>query len=549
MRRSGFAVMARLVGMVRPLAGYMALAVVAGTLGHLCASAVTVGGVWLLMDALSRGTVAVGAAAVLAVCAVARGALRYAEQTCNHYIAFRLLALVRDRVFGALRALAPAKLAGRHAGELIGIVTGDIELLEVFFAHTISPVAIAVVYGAVVCGWLGSMHPALALAACASYVLVGAVVPAVTSRMAGDSGMAYREALGRMGSYALDSVRGLDVVCGMGAGEARLAGIGRATDDLIDTAARQSRAAGRGSGLSAAAVVLCDTGMLLLAASLYLDGVLQAEHAVLAVASLVSGFGPVMALANLGSTLQGTFAAGNRVLDILDEEPVVREVVGTGVEPAGDVRFEGVRFGYGDDTVLEGVDLGVPAGSIVGLCGASGSGKSTCLHLLMRWFEPDAGTVSVAGTTVGEISSARLRAMQSPMDQATFLYRDTIRENLLVAKPDASDDDLWDALDRAALGAWVRGLEHGLDTQVGELGSALSGGQRQRLGLARAFVHDGDMLLLDEPTANLDALSEAEVLMSLDRERRGKTVVLVSHRASTLRVCDAVYDVEKGSVV
>ena len=551
MRRSGFAVMARLVGLVRPLAGYMALAVAMGLAGHLCATALTVLGAYGALSVVGEASLPLaGVAAAMAACAVARGALRYGEQACNHFIAFKLLALIRDRVFRALRRLAPAKLEGRGKGELISVITSDIELLEVFYAHTISPALIALAFCAVLIAFIGSFGAPLGAYAALAYATVGIALPWLASRASGDGGLRFRTRSGELAGFVLDSLRGLDEIQQYGCGEGRLAELRARTDALAADEGRLKRVAALDAAVSGAVVLVLDVGMLLLSAWVAWGQAASGQAAPAGVlvptVALMGSFGPVIALANLGSTLQSTFAAGNRVLDILDETPKVEDV--SGHEPVG---FEGaavreVVFSYDGEPVLCGISLDAPEGSIVGIAGRSGSGKSTLLKLFMRFWEPDAGAVEVSGRDVSDIDTADLRSLEAYVTQDTHLFRDSIRENLRIAKPDATDAEIEEACRKASVHEFIRTLPQGYDTPVGELGDALSGGERQRIGLARAFLHDAPFLLLDEPTSNLDSLNEAVVLCALARERAGRTVLLVSHRASTMRIADTVVSVEDG---
>ena len=551
MRRSGFAVMARLVGLVRPLAGYMALAVAMGLAGHLCATALTVLGAYGALSVVGEASLPLaGVVAAMAACAVARGALRYGEQACNHFIAFKLLALIRDRVFRALRRLAPAKLEGRGKGELISVITSDIELLEVFYAHTISPALIALAFCAVLIAFIGSFGAPLGAYAALAYATVGIALPWLASRASGDGGLRFRTRSGELAGFVLDSLRGLDEIQQYGCGEGRLAELRARTDALAADEGRLKRVAALDAAVSGAVVLVLDVGMLLLSAWVAWGQAASGQAALAGVlvptVALMGSFGPVIALANLGSTLQSTFAAGNRVLDILDENPKVEDV--SGREPVG---FEGaaardVVFSYDGEPVLRGISLDAPEGSIVGIAGRSGSGKSTLLKLFMRFWEPDAGAVEVSGRDVSDIDTADLRSLEAYVTQDTHLFRDSIRENLRIAKPDATDAEIEEACRKASVHEFIRTLPQGYDTPVGELGDALSGGERQRIGLARAFLHDAPFLLLDEPTSNLDSLNEAVVLRALARERAGRTVLLVSHRASTMRIADTVVSVEDG---
>lgn len=549
-RRGGAAVMARLVGLVRPLTGFMVLAVMMGLIGHLCAAAITVlagyGLLGLLGDA--AGLPLAGVAVAMAACAVARGLLRYGEQSCNHFIAFKLLALIRDRVFRALRRCAPAKLEGRDRGNLISVITSDIELLEVFYAHTISPAAIAVLFCAAACAFIGSLHPALGALALVAYVTVGALCPAVASRLAGDAGQRQRDGAGELSTFVLDSLRGLDEILQYGRGADRLAQMDARSEGLAASEAQLKRATGRATAITNAAIVAFDLAMLLLAATLSQAGELAFSGALLSVLALMSSFGPCVALASLGSTLQGTFAGGNRVLDVLDDEPVTEEVSGMPVATFAGASAEHVSFSYDGERVLDDVSLAAPEGAIVGVTGRSGSGKSTLLRLFMRFWDAGEGRVSVSGRPVDQVNTSDLRTMEALVTQETHLFHDSIRNNLRIARLGATDLEIEAACRKASVHDFIASLPSGYDTPVGELGDTLSGGERQRLGLARAFLHDAPFLLLDEPTSNLDALNEAVILRSIKAERAGRTVLIVSHRPSTMRIADTVVSVEKGRV-
>ena len=548
MKRSGFKVMLRLIGLVRPLAGFMVLAILMGFAGHLCAAFITIFGGYAVLELLQFNTpLSLTSIFILVgVFALLRGFLRYAEQASNHFIAFKLLALIRDKVFRSLRRLCPAKLEGRNRGDLIAVITSDIELLEVFYAHTISPAAIAGLFTVVMCLFIGSYHWTLGLLALFAYAVVGLAVPLLTSRFSGEEGMVFRRESGELSAFVLDSLRGLDETIQYGQGEARLAQMNARTDALSESESRRKRKAGRSMAATNTVILLLDLAMLFASAALYSQGQVGFAGVLIPTVALMSSFGPCVALANLGSTLQSTFAAGNRVLDILEEVPLVEEVSGqTQVEFTG-AAAENLSFYYGGEQVLSGLSLDVPKGKVVGIVGKSGSGKSTFLKLLMRFWQAGPGQVQVSGRDVGQINTQNLRDMESFVTQETHLFHDSIKNNLRVAKLDATDEEIVAACKKAAVHNFIMTLPKGYDTPVGELGGTLSGGERQRLGLARAFLHDAPLMLLDEPTSNLDSLNEAVILKSLGQERGGKTVVLVSHRQSTMRIADRVYSVENG---
>ena len=548
MKRSGFSVMARLIGLVRPLAGFMLLAVLMGLAGHLCAAFLTVLGGCAVLEVTGLG----GSfpwtwlAAALALLALLRGFLRYGEQACNHFIAFKLLALLREKVFFALRRLCPAKLEGKDRGNLISLITSDIELLEVFYAHTISPVAIAALFTLILCLFIGSFHWALGLLAFFAYAVVGVAVPLVTSKLSGDDGLRFREKSGELSSFVLDSLRGLSEILQYGCGEERLREMNTRTHSLSQDEEQLKQVAGRNQAVTHTVLLLFDLAMLFASLGLYATGQVGFAGVLLPTLALMSSFGPCVALASLGSTLQHTFAAGNRILDILDESPVVEEVSGKAKTSFSGAAAEQVVFAYGEEKILDHVSVEIPQGSVVGIVGKSGSGKSTLLKLFMRFWEAQQGRVAVSDRDVGRINTADLREMESFVTQETHLFRDSIRENLCLAKLDATQEELVEACKKASVHDFIQSLPQGYDTPVGELGATLSGGERQRLGLARAFLHQGGFLLLDEPTSNLDSLNEGVILRSLGEEREGRTVVLVSHRQSTMKLADRVYSVENG---
>lgn len=543
MKRGGLNVMARLIGLVRPMLGFMLLAIAMGLLGNLCATFITVFGGYAILNVLHpEWSMSLGwlFAAVL-LFALVRGFLRYAEQSCNHFIAFKLLALIRDKVFGALRRLCPAKLEGKDKGDLISVITSDIELLEVFYAHTISPICIAFLFCLIMVLFIGRIHTALGVLALSAYAVVGIVIPLVTSKRSGDDGIQFRSSAGKLSAFVLDSLRGLPETVQYGQGRKRLAEMDAQTDALSQTEAHMKRTAGKNTAAVNTTILLFDLAMLFLSAHL-----VGFEGCLVATLAMMSSFGPVVSLAALGATLQNTFAAGNRVLDILDESPVAPDVTGkTNVEFHG-AAAENVSFSYGGEKILEDLSLSIPEGKVIGITGRSGSGKSTLLKLFMRFWPVTEGKVTVSGKSVDEINTENLRDMESFVTQQTHLFHDSIRKNLCIAKLDATEEEIIAACKKASVHDFIMGLPKGYNTEVGELGDTLSGGERQRLGLARAFLHNAPFLLLDEPTSNLDSLNEAVILKALQAECQDKTVILVSHRKSTMGIADTVYSVERG---
>ena len=550
-RRSNFSIMARLVGLTRPLLPVMALAIVLGVLGFLAAIFLTVFAAYGLLNAAgSWGVVPLGVAcALVVVCGVVRGPLRYGEQLCNHYLAFKILALVRDKVFGKMRTLAPAKLEGRDKGDLVSLLTGDIELLEVFYAHTLSPAAIALVVSVVMVAFTATLSPLLAAYAAFSYAVVGIAVPWISSKASGTGGREVRDAIGSMNAFVLDGLRGLRETLQFGRADDRARELACRMSDLAKVEGRLKDRTAVAMAATGAVVLALDMGMLLAAMHLANGGTIAFGPAAIACAALMPSFGPVIAVANLGSTLQQTLASGARVLDVLDESPQTVEIEdGVSLDGFSGAMASHVDFSYGDACVLSDVELSIQPGQVVRIAGRSGSGKSTLLKLFMRFWDVSSGAIEVSGRDVRRVATASLRQVEGFMTQETHLFAGTVRDNLAFAKPGASDEKIMAACEKASIAGFVRRLPAGLDTQVGELGDALSGGERQRLGLARVFLRDAPFVLLDEPTSNLDALNEAAVLRALADNRAGKTVLLVSHRPSAAAIADVTYSVEHGRV-
>ena len=462
-KRSGFTVMARLIGLVKPLAGYMILAIAMGLIGHLCAAFITVFGGYAILQVLHPEwsvNLELMFGAVL-LFALVRGFLRYGEQACNHFIAFKLLALIRDKVFGALRRLCPAKLEGKDKGDLISVITSDIELLEVFYAHTISPIAIAVAFCTVMVAFIASYNVMLGILALLAYITVGAVIPLATSRLSGDSGMKFRGKSGELSAFVLDSLRGLSETLQYGQGHKRMADMNSRTDSLSHVEESMKRTAGRNTALTNIVILIFDLAMLFLSV-----GLCGFEGCLITTLALMSSFGPVVALAALGATLQNTFAAGNRVLDILDESPVVEEVSGREAATFHGAAAENVTFAYGEETILDDFSVTIPENRIVGITGRSGSGKSTLLKLFMRFWQVQQGAVKISGRNVDEVNTVNLRDMESFVTQETHLFHDSIRNNLALAKLDATDDEIIAACKKASVHDFIMSLPKGYDTGV-----------------------------------------------------------------------------------
>ena len=561
-RRSGIRIMGRLVGLVTPLLPVMLLAILLGTLGYLCAIFLTIlagfGLLHILLAAagmeLNPGTAGLLLGAepgtlfvLLIVLAVARGLLHYGEQYCNHFIAFKLLAIIRHKVFAALRRLCPARLEGRDKGNLISVITSDIELLEVFYAHTISPIAIAIATSLVMVLFIGQFSPAGAALALAGYIAVGAVLPLVFGKRGGGAGMEFRGAFGDLNSFILDSLRGLDETIQYGQGERRRRQMQERSDSLGALQKKLNRLEAAQRSVTNLVILLFSLAMLLLMITMKQAGEADLVGMVIASIAMMGSFGPVTALSNLSNNLNQTLAAGERVLSILEEKPQVEEVCGREHTDFEGAQAEKVSFGYGEEEILRDYSVEIPGGKVIGIHGASGSGKSTFLKLLMRFFDVREGKILISGKDVREINTADLRGMESYVTQETSLFHDSIAANIAVGKPGASMEEIVEAAKKASVHDFILSLPKGYETEVGELGDTLSGGERQRIGIARAFLHDAPFLLLDEPTSNLDSLNEGIILKSLKEERKNRTVVLVSHRKSTMNLADTVYEMDKAS--
>ena len=547
-KQSKIRVLLRMVKLVRPLTGFMLLAIIMGTLGFLCAQFIPILGAYAVLYGLKISIplpIHFLWAALIGI-ALLRAVLKYAEQRTNHYIAFTLLAIIRDKVFQALRRLCPAKLEGRDKGDLISLITSDVELLEVFYAHTISPICIAFLVELIMVMFIGSFHWSLGLLALAAFISVGVALPMIISRRSGTLGDELRADNGELAAYVLESIRGLDETIQYGGGKARLHDLTDRTNALTEKQGRLNSLTGINLALANTFILFFDAAMLVLCAFLYTRGAVSFDGFLIPLVALMSSFGPVTALASLGTTLQATVASGARVLAVIDETPETEDITGQQEISFSGAAADHVTFSYGNETVLNDLSLSFPEGRIIGIVGRSGCGKSTLLKLLMRFWRVQKGEVSVSGRSVEGINTKNLRDMESYMTQETQLFKDTIAGNLRVARLDAADEEIMEACKKASIHDFIMTLPQGYDTPVGELGDTLSGGERQRIGLARAFLHDAPFMLLDEPTSNLDSLNEAVILKSLKEEAKGKTVVLVSHRKSTVRIADTAVEMEDG---
>ena len=545
-RRKGIRIMGGLIGLVKPLLPVMFLAVFLGTLGYLCAIFLTIlagyGLLQLFFEAGQPGTLF----AALGILAVLRGLFHYGEQYCNHFIAFKLLALIRHKVFAALRRLCPAKLEGKDKGNLISMITTDVELLEVFYAHTISPIAIAAAVSLIMTVFIGRFSPPGGIPAPGTYVTWGAVNPLVCGKRGGEKGLRFRNRFGDLNSFVLDSLRGLDETIQYRRGEQRRKAMERRSEDLGRMQKELNDLETFQRSVTNLAILGFSFGMLFLMVCLRRQGLADGTGMVLAVVAMMGSFGPVSALANLSNNLNQTLASGERVLSLLEEEPQVEDISGRPAAAFEGASAERVDFSYGGEEILKDYCLEIPRGKILGIHGQSGCGKSTLLKLLMRFWDVQGGAVKISGRDIRQVNTGDLRNMEAFMTQETHLFHDSLANNIALAKPGASRQEIRAAAEKASIHEFIESLPKGYDTEVGELGDTLSGGERQRIGLARVFLHGAPFVLLDEPTSNLDSLNEGVILKSLKETKKDQTVILVSHRRSTLNVAELVVEMESG---
>lgn len=561
-RRSAIQIMGQLIGLVKPLLIFMIAAILLGTVGYLCAIFLTI----LAGKVLAHGLIpqlffrirnprlvfmpVKTVLTIMIVIALLRGILHYLEQYCNHYIAFRLLAIIRHKVFEALQKLCPAKLESRDKGNLISIITTDIELLEVFYAHTISPICIAFLTSLFMVLFIGHYHYLAGLLALIAYIIVGVIIPVINGKLGSAEGMTFRNNFGELNSFVLDSLRGLDETIQYNQGEERKQEIIERSKQLAKQQEYLSYREGTQRSITNTVILLASFGMLFLTLFLYLNHELGFEGIITCTLSMMGSFGPVVALSSLSNNLNQTLASGERVLSLLEEKPLVEEVEG---DKESNDSFKGaalkhVTFSYDDETILDDYSLKLEPGKITGIHGVSGSGKSTILKLLMRFWDVNQGSITVDEEKIKDIPTKHLRNMESYVTQETHLFHDSIANNIAIAKKDATREEIMEACKKASIHDFIMTLPKGYDTEVGELGDTLSGGEKQRIGIARAFLHDAPMILMDEPTSNLDSLNEGIILKSLKESSKQKTIVLVSHRVSTMNIADTVYEMKNGKI-
>lgn len=551
-RRNGLKIMASLIVLLGSLSYIMLLAIINGTLGFLCAMGVTIFGSIGVAKFLGE-TINMSYGLIISLtigCGVLRGALRYLEQYSNHFIAFKLLAALRDKIFKALRALAPAKLEGREKGGIISMITSDIETLEVFYAHTISPICIALIVETLVLlyvGFISSFY--LSLAALVSYIIIGIILPIISSKLLSDTGVRYRKSFASFNSYYLDSIKGVNDIVLNNAMKVRNKEVNSKSDELLAETKKLKHKSGIMEAISYAFVSLSLIGVLILGLYLSDKNIITIPKMIMGLVAIFGSYGPVIALSALPQNLTQTFASGDRVLDLLEEKPVVREIKDGKNFSFLDLKVNNLSFKYDEASVLNNVNLEVKRGQIVALVGPSGCGKSTLLKLLLRFYETNSGDILYNNISINDINTSSLLDNVTLVSQQTYLFDDTIKENIKIAKYDATDEEIIGAAKKASIHEFIESLPDKYDTKVGQLGDNLSAGEKQRIGLARAFLSNAPLILLDEPTSNVDSINEGIILKSLKDQKENKSIILVSHRESTTAIADRIYRIKDGIIL
>lgn len=550
-RRSGLKIMSSLIVMLGSLSYIMLLAVFNGTLGFICAMGVTVfaslGVAKYLGEAISLSYSWIIGLTILS--GLLRGGLRYIEQYSNHFIAFKLLAKLRDKIFSALRVLAPAKLESKQKGSIIAMITSDIETLEVFYAHTISPICIAIMVSLVVLIYVGILStPYFALIALFFYIVIGVIIPLISSKMLNNSGVRYRAIFASFNAYFLDSIKGVKDIVLNNASKTRRDEVNKKSDELLVETKNMKHKGGFMAAITEASVSIAIVVTLLLGIIMVKNDVISIGKMIIGVVAIFGSFGPVIALASLPQNLTQTFASGDRVLDLLNEKPVVSDIKGKNDFNYETLNVSNLNFGYDDSLVLKDISLNAKKGEIIGIVGESGCGKSTLMKLLLRFWKKNSGNILYNNIDIEDINTDSLLKNVTMVSQSTYLFDDTIKENLKIAKADATDDEIIEACKMASIHDFISELPDGYDTPVGALGDNLSAGEKQRIGLARAFLRNAELILLDEPTSNVDSINEGIILKSLALQKRKRSIILVSHRESTMAIADRVYKIENGHI-
>lgn len=548
-KRNNIAIFAKLIILLKPLLLYMFLAIILGLLGHLCATYVTVLGGYFILDVLKviNGSIKI-LALILLIIALARGILRYGEQALNHYIAFKLLAHIRNIIFKKLRQLSPAKLECKEKGNLISLITSDVELLEVFYAHTISPIAIALLYTTTLVMILIRRSIILALILLISHIMIGVMIPYISTKINNKVGLRYRKLNGELSSYLLESIRGIKEIIQYDNFDKRLENINNKMEQMSKCEAKMKNSIGINNSLNNIAIVSFIMINVWISITLLQQGKISYDTLIISNILLMSSFGPAIALSNLATTLENTIASANRIIDLLEEDVLVKDIEKEENNKYDKIKVNDLSFGYNEELILKDVNLEINSGEIIGINGKSGCGKSTLLKLLMRFWQVKDQMIKFNDHDINAIDTLILRNNQGYLTQTTHLFSDTIENNIKIAKPNATKEEVIDACQKASIHDFIIGLENGYDTKLSELGDNISDGEKQRIGLARVFLKDANIMLLDEPTSNVDSLNEAIMLRSIAKQSKNKTILLVSHRLSTLKIANKIYKMKSGKI-
>lgn len=547
-KQGNIKIMFRMMGLVKPLALPMCFAILLGVLGFICAigipvlSAMAVLQIAGMYPHLPLQAILI----ILLIMAILRGVLHYGEQACNHYIAFKLLAIIRDHVYTALRRLAPAKLDGKDKGNLISIITSDIELLEVFYAHTISPVFIAIIVSSIMLKFFSHMHVIAMIIALISYLIMAVIIPVLVDKLGRTIGNENRNKIGDFSSFVLETFRGMSTLQQFQMYDKRRKQMLERNQEIEGLQSKMKSIQSLQIVSSQIFISLSAIIMFLVMYYLYLKDIVNVYDVIMSTVLLLSSFGPVFALSSLSNNLLSTLNSGRRVLALLDEEELIHEITNQQISDFGQIEAQELTFGYDEEIILESVNLNLKENHITGIVGKSGSGKSTLLKLIMRFYDPNEGKITINDRNIKTINTKDMRHMFAYVTQETVLFHDSIYNNLKIANLNASKEEIIEACKKASIHEFIESLPQGYETNVAELGTSLSGGEKQRIGLARAFLSDANCILLDEPTSNLDVLNEAVILKSL--KQSDKTIILVSHRESTMKIANDVYSMNQGRV-
>lgn len=549
MRRNGLVIMSKLIVLLGKMSVIMALAVINGSFGFVCSISITLLGAIGVAKLLGE-TIMIsywGLCGLIVGLGIMRGILRYFEQYSNHYIAFRLLASLRSKLFNVLRKLSPAKLEGKEKGSLIALVTSDIEAIEVFYAHTISPIFIAIIVSTAMVIFISLFCSVyMGLVAITSYVVIGIVLPIIGSKTLKNSGVEYREAFASSNACFLESILGSQEIVIHNSVDSRMQLIDKKTKKLFAENSNIKNKTAKIQMLTELSVTLCAILMITVGGVLVFNQVITFPIMLVGVVALMSSFAPTLAISALPSNLTQTLASGERLLSLMEEKPIVNEIENGENFKFENLRVDNLSFSYGDKKVLKNINIEVGSGEIVGLVGSSGSGKSTLLKLLLRVWNPSNGKICYNGIDISQINTKSLHDNVVLVSQDTYLFDDTIKNNLLIAKKGATDEEIVAACKKASIHELISRLPDGYDTKVGAMGAKLSAGEKQRIGIARAFLSDAKLVLLDEPTSNIDSINEGIFLKAILDNKKDKSFLLVTHRLSTLSVVDRYYEIKGG---